>query len=150
MDVSNLRSTLSAGLLPSATVSFATGVCFHLCIRDVEIDYRLWSLTAIYNAVLLSLLLAYLNVCQITLFSSILRTGLIGLSFNTGLTASILTYRLVFHRLKSFPGPLGAKASRMYAVASSTDLQYYKALGKLHEKYGDFVRTGMQVCIRRL
>ena len=143
-----LRFVLSAGLLPTAAVSAALGVCFHRSIRTIEIDYRLWRLIGIYAVFLASLMALYVNVCSFTFFCAVERTVVVSTSFNTGLASSILIYRAFFHRLKDFPGPFGARVSRLYASAvSSKSLQYYLELQKMHDKYGDVVRTGKNTSI---
>ena len=64
-------------------------------------------------------------------------------SFNLGLLSSIAVYRLAFHRCGKFPGPTGAKVTKFYAARlSAKNVQYYSELAKMHEQYGDFVRTG--------
>ena len=141
-----LRSILAAELLPTAAVSAALGVCFHLSIRTVEIDYRIWRLIGIYTVFLTSLTILYNNVCTFTILCALKRTFLVSTSFNVGLTLSILVYRLFFHRLRDFPGPLGAKMSRIYAsVLSSKKLQYHLELEKMHKEHGDVVRTGKTI-----
>ncbi|OCL07514.1 putative benzoate 4-monooxygenase cytochrome P450, partial [Glonium stellatum] len=63
----------------------------------------------------------------------------------------IVVYRLFFHRLHKFPGPFGAKLTRFYAVSrASKNIQYHKEVAKMHEQYGDFIRTGpREICIVR-
>lgn len=63
--------------------------------------------------------------------------------FIAGIFTSMTIYRLFFHRIRNFPGPFWAKITRFYALGlSSKNDQYPRELRKLHEKYGDFVRTG--------
>lgn len=60
-----------------------------------------------------------------------------------GVYASMLIYRVFFHRLGRFPGPFLARLSNFYIVSlAGKNMQEYKEVEKLHEKYGDFVRTG--------
>jgi hypothetical protein len=60
-----------------------------------------------------------------------------------GLYGSMLVYRAFFHRLASFPGPPLAKLSNFYITAlSAKRLQLFRELETLHQKYGDYVRTG--------
>lgn len=73
-----------------------------------------------------------------------LRAFVLVTSFNTALLGSIGAYRLLFHRLRRFPGPLGAKITKFYAARlAAKDVQYYKEVAKMHARYGDIVRTGM-------
>ncbi|KAL1968539.1 hypothetical protein VTN77DRAFT_1749 [Rasamsonia byssochlamydoides] len=126
-----------------AFISLILGHCFHLSIRDVEIDFRIWSLLGLYVTLWIVLTGLYVNVCDLRLLQAIGNASLCGLFFNIGLTVSIAIYRLFFHRTRHFPGPFGSKLSRFYAIwLSSKSIQYHFELQKLHEKYGDFVRTG--------
>ncbi|KAK7738105.1 hypothetical protein SLS63_002438 [Diaporthe eres] len=56
---------------------------------------------------------------------------------------SIVVYRVGFHRLNRFPGPLLARVSNFYiaGVAFRRHKEYFE-LDKLHQKYGDVVRIG--------
>ena len=58
------------------------------------------------------------------------------------LISSIIVYRVFFHRLRKFPGPLLAATSKLWHVSRITDSKQYLMLDKLRESYGDFVRTG--------
>lgn len=61
------------------------------------------------------------------------------------LTASTLTHRVLFHRLRKFPGPFVARFSKLYAVFAGVfpDYQYYKYSEALQKEYQtDVIRTG--------
>lgn len=62
-----------------------------------------------------------------------------------GLITSIFVYRMFFHPLTraGFPGPWYAPISKIWHVWSARQGQNHLVLAALHEKYGDFVRTGM-------
>ena len=64
------------------------------------------------------------------------------ISYCKGLSASFITYRLYFHRLKGFSGPLGARTSKLWHVWQVLDGKQYLLLDKLRREYGNFVRTG--------
>jgi hypothetical protein len=59
------------------------------------------------------------------------------------LSTSIVLYRVSpFHPLAKYPGPLLARVSRVYwSFASSSGLPHIR-MQRLHERYGDVVRTG--------
>lgn len=119
------------------------GFAFHLAVRNIEIDYRLWRLFSVYLLVWAGLVGIYVNVFGLSWLYALTTAWFAGLCFNVGLVISIGVYRLLFHRLRRFPGPWGARLSRFYAVRlASKGLQYHLELQKLHEQYGDFVRTG--------
>lgn len=56
--------------------------------------------------------------------------------------SSIVIYRIFFHRLKNFPGPLWARITKLWHAWKARHRQNYLLLTKLHHEYGDFVRTG--------
>lgn len=59
-----------------------------------------------------------------------------------GLFGSISTYRLLFHPLRSFPGPRLAALTKLWHAYQCRDSRNFRVLDRLHHKYGDFVRTG--------
>lgn len=63
-------------------------------------------------------------------------------SYLLGLFGSITGYRLFFHPLKKFPGPLLAKFSKLWHVYQNMDSRNHKTLGTLHQKYGNVFRVG--------
>ncbi|PCG92796.1 Cytochrome P450 [Penicillium occitanis (nom. inval.)] len=130
--------------IPQVVTTFGLlGVAFHLAVRNTEIDYRLWRLFSVYLLVWAGLAGIYVNILELSWLYALGTAWFAGLCFNVGLLSSIGTYRLLFHRLRKFPGPWGARLSRFYAVSlASKGLQYHLELQKLHEQYGDFVRTG--------
>lgn len=78
-----------------------------------------------------------------SLVSGLLAATVLFALFQIGLCGSILTYRLFFHRLRSFPGSYFDAASNWSAVFRARSRnQYHLELASLHERYGDFVRTG--------
>ncbi|KAF5244087.1 hypothetical protein FANTH_7842 [Fusarium anthophilum] len=60
-----------------------------------------------------------------------------------GLLTSILCYRIIFHPLNKFPGPLRARISNFYPTYLTTkNAHLYEEVEQLHQQYGDFVRLG--------
>jgi hypothetical protein len=136
-----ITSCLGRSVWPIAFAGFWLGIAFHQCTRRLEIDYRIWRLLSLYAVSLVSLTAAWAKT--LSLGESIGRATLASFAFNIGLFLSIGIYRLFFHRLRHFPGPIGAKLSRLYAtLLASRNIQYYKEVENLHRQYGDFVRTG--------
>ena len=64
------------------------------------------------------------------------------LSYTGSLFTSIVIYRLFFHKLRNFPGPIGARVSKFWHVGKLLRQPNFKVLDELHQQYGDFVRTG--------
>ena len=62
--------------------------------------------------------------------------------YSISLFSSIIVYRLYFHRLRHFPGPKLAAASKLWHVWQCRDSQNHLVLESLRQKYGSFVRTG--------
>lgn len=58
-----------------------------------------------------------------------------------GVFGSMIIYRLIWHPLRKFPGPIGAKLSGFWSVKQSVpDFHLHVKVQKLHKRYGDFVR----------
>jgi hypothetical protein len=126
-----------------APTFLALGAAFHQCIRIPEIDNRIWSLLALYLGAWLALCASYVHVYSLTISCAIGTALFAACCFNIGLTLSILIYRAFFHRLRRFPGPWTAKLSRLITVKQAIKrTQYHLDLLTMHQKYGDFVRTG--------
>lgn len=60
----------------------------------------------------------------------------------TAIFTSITIYRVFFHRLRRFPGPLLAKTSKLYNAYRTTRENNFRWLARLHNEYGSIVRTG--------
>jgi tryprostatin B 6-hydroxylase len=60
--------------------------------------------------------------------------------FLFGLYSSLITYRLFFHPLNKFPGPLGARISTFWLTYRVRGLDAWRQVAALHEQYGPFVR----------
>lgn len=69
-------------------------------------------------------------------------SALMVLSYSVSLFTSIAIYRIFFHRLRKFPGPIGARVSKFWHVGKLLGQPNFKVLDELHQQYGDFVRTG--------
>jgi len=74
--------------------------------------------------------------------SSLLRAAVLLATFTVAIFTSIATYRLFFHRLGRFPGPILARASKLWHMYQCLDGQNHLVLDGLRDRYGDFVRTG--------
>jgi hypothetical protein len=110
-----------------------SGIAFHLSIRNIEFELIMFHFLSAFTAAFAGMIYTV----------GLVRALLLVTTFNIGVFSSIGIYRLVFHRCRNFPGPLAAKLTRFYATRlAAKDLKYYKELAKLHEQYGDFVRTG--------
>jgi hypothetical protein len=70
-------------------------------------------------------------------------TAIFVTSFWFSLWTSVLAYRLFFHPLRRFPGPMLAKTSKFYHACLVWKKNNFEILQELHEKYGPVLRIGM-------
>ena len=126
-------------------VTFATlGVLFHLSILSIEIDSSVGSLFIGAFATWTGFAISLTKLLGVDYVVATGKSSLACLSFLASLGATTVVYRLFFHRVRHFPGPLGAKISRFYNVliTKRSGFKYHLELENLHSEYGDFVRTG--------
>jgi hypothetical protein len=101
---------------------------------------RIFGLFTLVNAIVFGVQVRFLGQ---DIILSIFRTSAIATSYVIALWTSMSVYRLFFHRLRSFPGPLPAKVSKLWhSYQAIPKLDSFRWLAKLHEEYGDVVRTG--------
>ena len=126
------------------TMCFAfLGVAFHLSILPLEIDYQILRLLCLSIALWVILVWTNCQYYDASLLSAIKMVSGMSICFNTGLTISMVIYRVFLHRLRSFPGPFAARVSKLYAFTLQwKSWQYFSDQVVLQHKYGDFVRTG--------
>lgn len=86
------------------------------------------------------LVLTHLN--ELPLLQSLAASTIIAVSNLSALTVSILTYRLVLSPIRHIPGPFLLKCSKIYHFWNIRALDNFRFLNKLHQKYGNVVRTG--------
>lgn len=142
---------LGADLSHIGASAAGLGVVLHLSIFRTRfpVEDYLGLLLGIYLVAILATLFAYFIVTLLSLVQILARVGCIVCAFNGGLLGSITVYRLLFHRLGRFPGPPLSKLSRFYdAYLAGKNVQYNVEIQKIHDKYGDFIRTGkMFACV---
>ncbi|KAI1492457.1 putative cytochrome P450 monooxygenase [Biscogniauxia mediterranea] len=61
---------------------------------------------------------------------------------SVGLFSSLLCYRLFWHPLRGFPGPLGARISSLWLTLQNTKAENHRVCLDLYNRYGPFVRIG--------
>ncbi|KKA24572.1 Benzoate 4-monooxygenase cytochrome P450 [Rasamsonia emersonii CBS 393.64] len=129
-----------------ATVSITAVLLHHVFFKRVEVDRRPVSLAAIFVAAYFATAAALWRVRDDDegLVCVLACAGLIWSCFVVSLWTSMLVYRAFFHPLHKFPGPFGAKLSKLWTLRKvvQSKLRWYQVLDELHEKYGDYVRTG--------
>ncbi|OAK99635.1 cytochrome P450 [Phaeosphaeriaceae sp. SRC1lsM3a] len=128
-----LSRIVRADALDMAGAAALLGVMFHVAIQPIEFELIMFHFMATYVFAFTLLVYAF----------GFMKASLCTTSFTTGLLSSMALYRVALHRCRRFPGPFSAKITRFYAAKlSAKDVQYYKELAKMHQQYGDFVRTG--------
>ncbi|CRG89071.1 Cytochrome P450 3A13 [Talaromyces islandicus] len=121
--------------------SIASGVALHLLVlRHGEWDQSAPAIVSWYLAfVAIGLLLP--SVTQLHVGAGPLFQFLI--CHLAGLFSSIIIYRVFFHRLRKFPGPIIAGITAFYAsYLSAKKFHKFKEIENLHQQYGDYVRVG--------
>ena len=114
----------------------------HCCFKHGE--WHLYTPTILLSHALVFTCLLTLSIyCEESAHHAFLRafTPIIS-GYLAVLFTSIAIYRLVFHRLAGFPGPLTARVTKLWHVWACRGSQNHLVLDTLHQKYGDFVRTG--------
>lgn len=138
-----LDAALNTAWLPTVAGSVLLGHIFHLLIQPLEVDLMPWRLLGGLLCLPALVLVGYVNIANFDMVSALLRTAAVSAAFSFGLVSSILLYRTFFHRLRRFPGPLGAKLSRFYLFNKvHRNCQGHLVTDQFHQKYGDFVRLG--------
>ncbi|KAK3312632.1 cytochrome P450 [Apodospora peruviana] len=129
-----------AGIVQPCLLAAITGILSHLLyfIRGYHVTSAygiLMAHTSIYAA------LTVAATSQTGLVSGILVSTAMFTSYLAALFTSIIIYRVFFHRLSHFPGPLFAKMTKFYGPWTNRNGQMHIEQNKLFEKYGsDIVR----------
>lgn len=122
--------------------AFSSGVCLHkLLFSKGEWDRHAPKILFGHNLLCIIIFAAFTLATNRTLAMCLVETFRVSSSFTGGLFTSLMAYRLLFHPLRSFPGPVAARVSSFWAFAKQwPDLKFYVKLQGIHNKYGDFVR----------
>ncbi|KAI1363787.1 cytochrome P450 [Xylaria arbuscula] len=79
---------------------------------------------------------------EIPVRAAALRTLAVFSSYLGGLYSSLIVYRLIFHPIRAFPGPIGLKISSAWFATYLRRQDAFRQLEILHKKHGNFVRVG--------
>jgi hypothetical protein len=134
---------ISTSIWDVAAIAATSGVAVHIAVlRPFEVEYFMYRLLGSLSLVCFLLSTAYYTA-GFTILEVVMQVSVIAMSFNAGLFTSMITYRIFFHRLGHFPGPFGAKVTRFWSAwITAREVKYHKEVAQMHQKYGDFVRTG--------
>jgi hypothetical protein len=135
----------------AVAVAFALGALFHvIALRKAELEPYTTTLLGTFALFFPAAVCEYSSIMDIPILTSLGRVSLVLTSFTSGLFTSLILYCAFFHPLRHIPGPFPARISKIYAMyLCAKNMRYHEELARLHDKYGDFVRTGpREVSIR--
>lgn len=133
------------GVLPSSTVAAGLGLLSHwLYFIRGEHHRRALLLCKLLLGVPVASCLILVLLRQWQLSHAVRLTASMVAAYLAALWTSMLTYRAFFHPLHRFPGPRGAKTSKLYHVVHLIfgQMDNFHRLAAWHQAYGDFVRIG--------
>ncbi|OCL13438.1 cytochrome P450 [Glonium stellatum] len=119
------------------------GLLSHLCvfIRG-EWHMQAPTILILYSILSLLIFLAEIRYGASDVVSSLSKTLLLASSYSTALFTSMVIYRKYFHRLRHFPGPWLAGATKFWHVYQCRDGRNHLLLERLRQQYGPIIRTG--------
>ncbi|KAF4541323.1 Cytochrome P450 [Lasiodiplodia theobromae] len=137
------QDTASPSLPVSAFAAAGLGAAFHLASQNFELDKHAWRLIGGFYLYVFSAIVAATYYLGNGVLSATLQVVPLAVATLVGLYSSIAIRRLFLSPLRKFPGPWQARLSKFYHwYLESKNLQLFEEVRKMHEKYGDFVRTG--------
>ncbi|KAF2650048.1 monooxygenase [Lophiostoma macrostomum CBS 122681] len=130
--------------LNNATFSLLLGTFAHVSLlKNFELDTWIPLFFVTSLASLTSLIFYHVHYDALSPAATLFYTVKEATCFLLGVFTSMTIYRLFFHRIRHFPGPILARVTRFYNLyLSGKNVKYYDELDKLHNQYGDFIRTG--------
>jgi tryprostatin B 6-hydroxylase len=133
------ENSLAAGCIALA----AAGVASHL-LYFIRGDHNRYAHRWITRSLIAVSVLggAIFHLTRFAIIPTLISTLLLSVSYFAALFTSISLYRLFFHPLRRFPGPILARWSNLYHMHAIRASDNYLYIQRLHEKYGPIVRTG--------
>ena len=117
-------------------------VAHHAIFRHGEWHLHGVKIVLAHGSLALSVAALQNRIFDYSLPDTILRTVALTIWYTTSLFTSIFVYRLLFHPLRKFPGPFTAKFTKFWHVWKCRDARNHRVMVEMHDKYGEFVRTG--------
>ncbi|KAI1466706.1 cytochrome P450 [Daldinia caldariorum] len=126
-----------------AALGAPLGVLFHLTVAQMgDVEDFMYTLIPTMALIAFGIFSTFVYLGS-SIPGALTELSLLATAFNAGLFSSMVIYRLFFHRLRKFPGPLNLKVSRFFSVFMvAKEVKFHKDVARLHEKYGDFIRVG--------
>jgi hypothetical protein len=127
-----------------AAAAFVSGVLLHVALyQRGEWDLAIPKVLGVYVAVTVGAVVWDTLYTKDSLTHTINAVLWLEATHFAGIAVNMTVYRLCFHRLRSFPGPLWARLTNGYhTMLSAKNLCLYEEVQNLHRQYGDFVRIG--------
>ena len=124
-------------------IATALGIISHLSIF-IRGEWHMQAPTLVkIHALFAGLIFVFgYSFSKLDLYASFIVTSYISISYSTGLFTSILIYRKFFHRLRGFPGPWAAGATKFWHVWQCRTGQNHLVIENLRKQYGNIIRTG--------
>jgi hypothetical protein len=123
----------------------SAGICFHFLVAAPTVEFERYMRRFLAAAAILSGgdLAVSLFFTDRSTTVALAHLTLPWFGFVVGLLLSLIIYRLLFHRCRSFPGPMAAKLTRFYAsYLNAPGEQFNEKLKAIHTKHGDYARVG--------
>ncbi|KAF7894780.1 uncharacterized protein EAF01_010230 [Botrytis porri] len=118
-----------------------SGIAAHLC-AFIHGDWHLHIPHVIFaHCAGYALLLLKLRYQEFSIIDSLQVSTVLSACYLLFLFTSIIIYRVVFHRLRSFPGPRLAAATKLWSIWKTRDSRNHLLMQRLFEQYGPIVRT---------
>ncbi|KAM0130892.1 hypothetical protein ACHAP3_007119 [Botrytis cinerea] len=118
-----------------------SGIAAHLC-AFIHGDWHLHIPQVIFtHCAGYALLLLRLRYQELSIIDSIQVSTVLSACYLLFLFTSIIVYRVFFHRLRNFPGPRLAAATKLWSIWETRDSRNHLLMQRLFEQYGPIVRT---------
>lgn len=144
MDIMSLRLSL----VELAGLGAALGLVSHWTYF-IRGEHHRFSAVYVYLALTipLSLFAAQHFWLHVNNYIAAKTTVVLTTSYWSALWTSIILYRLLFHRLRKFPGPFLAKTTKLYHAFCVLKENNFELLREWHEEYGPIVRVGKSITL---
>ncbi|KXH31815.1 L-ornithine-N5-monooxygenase [Colletotrichum simmondsii] len=139
--LSTLNATLGTGIGLSCALAAGAGLLAHwgYFIRGHR-SMEVFNILVVHGVALMLLFIK--SITSLGFAKGTTAHLAISSSYFAGLVTSIVVYRLVFHPLRRFPGPVPAKMMKPYIMWLNRDWKLHEKYLEMHDNHGDFVRVG--------
>lgn len=117
------------------------GILSHLLIF-IRGEWHMQAPALVVIYALLEVAVFYIHCLSLDFYTSLKATSIIVSSYASALFASMVIYRKYFHRLRHYPGPWMAGATKLWHVWQCRTGQNHIVIENLVQKYGPLIRTG--------